>query len=157
MTLEELNLELKKLVGEIVSLKRIAGNSIILYFLGEPGDDTVISVFIDPTWRYQQNGRIIVGSYDFPFDESDFKSKEEYRDTFERMCSLTDALEGTRLENCAVDLDTSDILMEFSNDQVVRNFANSAFDDAAWTYRNRPLKLTAYVSPSGIRLKTGEE
>jgi hypothetical protein len=157
MTLEELNLELKKLVGETVSFKRIAGNSIILYFFGEPGDENVVSVFIDPTWRYQQHGKIIVGSYDFPFDESDFTSKEKYRDTFERMCSLTDALECTRLENCEVDLETSDILMEFSDGQVIRNFANSAYDDAAWTYRNRTRNLTAYVSPSGIRLKLAEE
>src|SRR3954452_7873638 len=99
MTLEELNLELKKLINETVSFKRIAGNSIILYFFGEPGDESIVSVFVDPTWRYQQHGKIIVGSFDFPFDESDFKSKEEYQEAFERMCSLTDNLEGARLEN----------------------------------------------------------
>jgi hypothetical protein len=48
MTLEELNSELKRLINTTVSFKRIAGNSIIIYFFGEPGETTVVSVFIDP-------------------------------------------------------------------------------------------------------------
>jgi hypothetical protein len=66
MTLEELNSELKKLIQMTVSFKRIAGNSIIIYFFGEPGDATVVSMFIDPTWRYQKQGKVVVGSQDFP-------------------------------------------------------------------------------------------
>ncbi len=47
MTLEELQTELNNLVHQTVTFKRIAGNSIIIYFFGEPGDDSVISVFIE--------------------------------------------------------------------------------------------------------------
>ncbi len=157
MTLEELNIELQKLIGENVSFKRIAGNSIIIYFFGEPGDDSVVSVFIDPAWRYERQGKVLVGSYDFPFDESDFKSKEEYQETFERLCSITDDLESARLEDVGVDLESSDIFMKFSDGQAVRNFANSAVDDKAWTYRNHPQKLAAFVSPLGVRLRSEED
>ncbi len=46
MTFEELNAELQMLVGEKISFVRVAANSIIIYFFGEPGDDNVIrSVF----------------------------------------------------------------------------------------------------------------
>ncbi|MCU1268161.1 MAG: hypothetical protein JWM21_4479 [Acidobacteria bacterium] len=133
MTLEEKHLELKKLLGETVSCKLIACSSILLYFFGEPRDKGVVSICINPPWRYQQQGEIIVGSGDFPFRESDFISKEEYQKTFDRMCALTDGLDGAVLIDCEVDLETSDLLLEFSDGQVVRNFMNSAFTDAAWS------------------------
>jgi len=156
MTLEELSLELKKLVGETVSFKLIICGSIILYFFGEPRDDSVVSVFINPTWRYQQHGEIIVGSHDYSLDKAAFQSKEEYRKTFDRMCALTDVLEGAVLVDCEVDLETSDILLDFSDGQVLRNFANSGFDKVAWTYENRPHHLTVDVSSLGIRVATPE-
>jgi len=51
----------------------------------------------------------------------------------------------------------SDLSMRFSDDQVVRNFANSAFDDKDWTYRNVAQRITAYVSPLGVRVCNDEE
>ncbi len=153
MTLEELQVETSKLIGEEVRFKRIAGNTIIIYFFGEPGDDTVVSLFINPSWRYERNHKVIVGSADFPWDEDDFDSKEEYEQTFERMCVLSDGLTGARLLNCGIDATSSDVTLSFSDDQTIRNFANSAFDKSAWTYRNHPHQLTACISPLGISLR----
>jgi hypothetical protein len=150
MTLEELQFELNGLIHHPVTFLRIAGNSIIIYFFGKPGDDSVISVFIDPTRRYQKDGKIILGSYDLQIDEENFDSKEAYEERFHHLCSLTDDISGAELISCAIDLESSDINMEFSGGQVVRNFANSAFEEKHWTYRNVRKKLKAYVSPLGI-------
>ena len=152
MTLEELQTELKGLINQTVTFKRIAGNSIIVYFFGEPGDDSVVSVFIDPSWRYQKNGKVIVGSYDLQIEESDFNSKEEYEEGFHQLCALTDDILGAELVGCSVDLESADITMEFSGSQVLRSFANSGFDDKDWTYRNLPKQITAQVSPLGVIL-----
>ncbi len=154
MTFEELNTELQKLVGEKVSFVRVAANSIIIYFFGAPGDDSVISVFIDPTWRFQRQGKVVIGSYDLQIDESDFTSKEEYQREFHRLSSLPSSLEGSKLESVEIDFESSDISMKFSGGQVLRNFANSAFDDKDWTYHNAPKGIRAYVSPLGIRLRS---
>ena len=153
MTLEELQTELNGLIHQIVTFKRVAANSIIIYFFGEPGDDSVLSVFIDPSWRYQKNGKVIIGSYDLQIEEDDFNSEEEYEERFDYLCSLTDEIKGAELVNCTIDLASSDITMEFSGNQILRNFANSGFDDKAWTYRNCPKQLTAYVSPLGVTLR----
>ena len=59
MTFEELNLKLQKLVGQTVSFKRLAGNALIIYFFGEPGDDTVESIFIETSWRFEQLGKVV--------------------------------------------------------------------------------------------------
>jgi len=155
MTLEELQTDLKCLIHQTVTFKRIACNSIIIYFFGEPGDDTVISVFIDPTWRYHKNAKIIVGSYDLQIEASEFKThdEDEYEERFDYLCSLTDGLIGAALINCTVEPESWDIIMEFSDNQVLRSFANSAFDDKNWTYRNIPKQITAYISSLGVRLK----
>ena len=157
MTLEELQIELNGLIHQTVTFVRIAGNSIIIYFFGEPGDDSVISVFVDPTWRYQKNGKIILGSYDLQIDEENFDSKEAYEERFHHLCSLTDGLWGAELLSCAIDPESSDITMEFSGGQVVRNFVNSGFEDDHWTYRNLQKKLRAYVSPLGVKVATAIE
>jgi hypothetical protein len=157
MSLEELQTELNCLIHQTVTFIRIAGNSIIIYFFGEPGDDSIISLFIDPTWRYQNNGKIILGSYDLQIDEENFDSKEAYEERFHHLCSLTDGLSGAELVNANIDLESSDIRMEFSDGQVVRNFANSAFEDEHWTFRNLQKKLTAYVSPLGVKVATAIE
>ena len=153
MTLEGLQTELQDLINQVVTFNRVAGNSIIVYFFGEPGDDGVVSVFIDPSWRYQKNGKIVLGSYDLLIEEDDFNSKGEYEDRFEYLCSLTDSIKGSKLIRCSVDLESSDITMEFSGSQILRNFANSAFDDKHWTYRNRPKQLTACAAPIGVTLR----
>jgi hypothetical protein len=150
MTLEELQTELNGLIHQTVTFKRIAADSIIIYFFGEPGDDSVISVFVDPTWRYEKNGKVILGSYDLQIDEENFDSKEAYEERFHHLCSLTDGLPGAELVSANIDLESSDIRLELSDGQVVRNFANSGFEDNHWTYRNLQKKLKAYVSPLGV-------
>jgi|SRR5262245_56252393 len=153
MTLKELQAELQCLVRQNVTFKRVAGNSIIIYFFGGPSDETVISIFVDPSWRYHKNGRVVLGSYDLWIEEDDFNSKEEYEERFDFLCSLTDGILGSELLSCTVDLESSDITLEFSGGQMLRNFANSGFEDKHWTYRNRPKQLTAYASPIGITLR----
>ena len=152
MTFENLNAELQNLVGTSVSFSRVAANSLIIYFFGEPEDDNVVSLFLDPTWRFEQNGKIVLGSFDLQIDEEDFESEQLYNDEFERLATLKDSLNGSTLERVTLDFGTSDVCLKFSDRQIVRNFSNSAFDDKAWTYRNVPKKTTAYVSPLGIKL-----
>lgn len=159
MTLEELNLELKKLVGEEVSLKVIALRSLGLYFCGQPHDHNNVSFLIHPPWRYEQQGEVIVGSGDIYFAAANSTPEEQkaHESKLDGIRSLTGALEGARLVDCRVDLVTSDLILEFSGDQVVRNFADSAFDETAWIYRKPRRNLAASVSPSGIRLETKKE
>lgn len=156
MTLKELQTAMTALIQQPVTFKRIAGNSIIIYFFGEPGDDSVVSVFIDPSWRYHLNGKVLVGSYDLLIEESDFNTKEEYEERFDYLCALTDAIKGAILVNFTIDPESSDLTMEFSGNQRLCNFANSGFDEKYWTYRNWPQQITAYVAPQGIKLEEGK-
>lgn len=154
MTFEELNQKLQKLVGQTVSFKRLAGNALIIYFFGEPGEDTVESIFIETSWRLEQADKVIVGSYDLQEDESEFETKEEVEEEFYRRADLTNTLSGSILQSISLDSISSDIKLAFSGKQIVRSFANSAFDDLCWTYRNRPEKLAVYASALGLEATT---
>jgi hypothetical protein len=157
MPIEELKAELESLVSERVTFKRNAANSLIIYFHGEPGDSEVRSFFIDPTWRFEQNGRIVVGSFDFQIERSDFSSEEEYESEWRRRCELMESLVGSELLRVEIEDSSADLTLEFSDQQVVRSFANSAFDEDSWTYRNIPKRTKATVSPLGIRIKVLQE
>ncbi|MBI1764355.1 MAG: hypothetical protein HYR56_23255 [Acidobacteria bacterium] len=154
MTLSELQSDLNQLLHQPVSFKRIAGNSIIIYFFDEPGDSNVVSIFTHTSWRYQKDGKVVIGSYDLLIDEDDFNSVEEYEQRFDYLCSLTDELSNADLLACFIDPESSDLTLKFSNEQVIHIFANSAFDNIAWTYRNIPQQICANVSPSGVEIKT---
>ena len=151
MTFEELTVGLKELIAQKVSFRRIAGNSIFIYFFGGPGDASVVSIEFDPPWRYERDGKVIVASYDFWLQESDFESKDNYQETFHRRCALCDPLIGSNLLSFNLDIASSDLALQLSNGQTLRNFANSAFDELAWVYRSSPQDLVVNVSPSGIR------
>ena len=157
MTFEELNLKLEKLIGQTVSFKRLAGNALIIYFFGEPGDDNVQSIFIETSWRFEQSGKVIVGSYDLQEDEDEFETKEEVEQAFRQRAALTQSLVGATLHNVSVDFVSSDITLAFSDEQIVKSFANSAFDDLCWTYRNRPEKLAVYASSLGLNAAIEDE
>jgi hypothetical protein len=157
MTFSELQTELNDLLQQPVSFKRIAGNSIIIYFFGEPGDGSVVSLFINPSLRYQKDGKVVIGSYDLLVDEDEFPSAEEYKQRFDYLCSLTDELANAELLSCFIESESSDLTLKFSNGQVIRSFANSAFDKDRWTYRNRPKQICAHVSPSGVEIEKAEK
>jgi hypothetical protein len=157
MTIEELKAELQSLVSVRVTFKRNAANSLIIYFHGEPGDPEVRSFFIDPTWRFEQNGRIVLGSFDFQIEGSDFGSEEEYESEWRRRCELMESLVGSELLRIEIEDSSGDLTLEFSGRQIVRSFANSAFDEDSWTYRNLPKRTKATVSPLGIRIEELQE
>jgi hypothetical protein len=152
MTVGELQIELKNLSNEPVTFKRIAGNSIILYFFGIPGDENTISLFIHPSWRYEKQDKVIMGSGDFPW-ESDAVSTEQYRQSFDNLCSLTNNIFSAKLIDFKIDLVSLDITLTFSGGQLIRQFSSEVFDCESWVYHNHRKNIVAYVSPSGISEK----
>lgn len=121
MSIEELKAELKSLVSERVAFKRNAANSLIIYFHGEPGDSTVRSFFIDPTWRFEHNGRIVLGSFDLQIEGSDFGSEEECESEWRRRCELMESLVGLELLRVEIEDSSADLTLEFSDGQIVRS------------------------------------
>jgi hypothetical protein len=154
MTLEELHIKITILTGQAITFKRLAGNTLILYFNGEAGDASVQSIWLDPPWRFIENGRVLVGSLDIPIsydvEEKSPEEKNKEHEEFERYCALTDSLNNSILEQTIIDPITYDITLKFSGNQIVSKFCNTAFDDEQWAFIDVPSNEWASVSPLGI-------
>ena len=150
----ELHNEVANLVGSRLSFKRIAATSIIFYFGGEPGDSTVQSFWLEPPWRYECGGRVVVGSRDLNLDDTDFVSKDEKNNEWNRRCCLVDGVENHMLESITLDPISHDIALIFSEGHIVRQFSSSALNETGWTYRNRSKQITIDVSSATIELRT---
>ena len=139
--MQNLKKEILKLTNKIVTFKRIAGNTIILYFDGEPGGINTKSIWIDPSWYYERDNRYIVGSQDFPWKQEDGQSDEEYNKNFEEICNLTNNLIGAKIIKVEIEKSSNSICLFLNNKQVVRNMAVSK-DDEVWIYRDHSKKNT---------------
>lgn len=140
--------ELKPLIGQRLSHRRVAADSLILYFYGQPGDKSVCSIWLEPPWRYERDGKLIVGSMDIG-RLSRCESAED-KDKFREMCALLKPILEVDLVDIKVVDTTLDISLEFGGRQYLRVFSNSAFDDEQWVYRNVPENFALYISPTGI-------
>lgn len=153
MTQDELRAELALLIGEPIVFTRLAINAIIVYFCGEPGDETVRSTWLDPPWRYERDRRVVLGSNDLYLERDDPDPEKERETEWRRRCNIIHQLDTAALESIDVDEVSADLVMRFSGDQVLRQFSSSGLEgDANWIYRNHPKQLTVEVSPARIEV-----
>jgi hypothetical protein len=123
MPLADLEKLLKTLCGAPTTRISIAGNSLILWFGTHQGAVQAKCLFIDAPWRYEQAHIVVASSADFHWDEEDFGNDPDYKAAFERICKLLSPLEGAELIAINLDPHSTDLHLEFSGNQVLRNFA----------------------------------
>jgi hypothetical protein len=123
--MEDLVNEIKKVLDQPITYKRLAVNTLIIYFHGEPGDKGIKYFVIPPSWRYQKNGILLLGNYDIPFDKSDVAKELDFKTEFNRICSLSDDLIGSRLIDFKITSETNDLELLFEHNQKVFKFQNS--------------------------------
>ncbi len=141
--------ELHNLLGQRISFKRIAGNTIILYFGGKPGDINITTLRIDPSWRYLKNNKWVLGSGDLPWEKEEKESKEDYSNRFNQLCSASDNLNGAVINNISINQNSSDLRIDISNSQQIVSFS-PFLDEENWVYRNRGSGLTICASVNGF-------
>ena len=133
--------EIQSLVGEKVIFKRIAGNSIILYFHGNPGDANVKSIWIDPIWRYERNNKFIISSCEFPWKKEKKQTEVEFTKKYNSICNKTNSLIHSRVQQIDFDKATNDICIKLGNKQLLRSFA-AFVKEEIWIYRNMKEKYS---------------
>jgi hypothetical protein len=128
MKIEELQLELKNLINQPVIFTEILGNSITLYFDGQ-GREHTVNIMISSNWRYEKEGKVIMGSGDIPLESPwSTTTKEQFRQNIANLCSPLDDLHGAVLNNYRIDEVSLDITMIFVGEKIIRQFSSEAFD-----------------------------
>ncbi|MBT9456999.1 MAG: hypothetical protein IV097_10300 [Burkholderiaceae bacterium] len=119
----ELQPLLNALVGEVITSKTIAGNSIALWLSVDPKASNARCLWIDPPWRIETPDRIESSSYGFPREQEDDESDADYRTRFEAACAASDCLKANTVTAAVVDPITSDLTLTFKDKRVLRVFA----------------------------------
>jgi hypothetical protein len=152
--MKELKTELNQIVGQKVSFRRMGGNRLILYFGGEPGDVGVSCIWLDPIWRYEKNGQVIVGSLDIPWEADSDEAESQFALRFNSICNLMDGLIGSTLTEFSVATNSFDLSLSFSNMQKLLTFTCSTLDDEDpnWGFTDGNNGPSYYVSIKGVRI-----
>ena len=135
MQLEQLGVLLNSLVGEAVTAKLIAGNSISLWFSVPPMADTARGIWIEPPWRIENQTGIETSSYGFPHQKNEGESDAEYRARFDAACERSDLLRGNKLTAIQIDFFTGDLELRFADGRTLRSFATET-DWEVWHYED---------------------
>ena len=140
--------ELSFLLGQEVSFRRMAGNTLILYFGGEPGDDSVTTLSIDPSWRYARSGEWLLGSGDIPWEKEEEETGEAFSVRFNEICDICMPLFSSIVERISLSSNSADIEITFSSNQKVVSFAGYT-DDYSWGFKNGLTRKRVYGSLKG--------
>ncbi len=134
------------LIGQKITFKRIVGNSIILYFNGRPGDSNIQTIWIEPLWRYEKNGKYILGSSDFPQNRKRSQTEIEYNKEFSKICNYTKQLYDAKVLDIKFNDVTNDIYIELEGQQSLQTFVASNKHEI-WFYKNNlnKIRITAYI------------
>ena len=153
MRLPELERLLQDLVGEVVTAKRIAGNSLSLWFSVAPKALTARRIWVDPPWRIETSNGLESSSYGFPGDKDENETEEQYRARFETACANSNCLEGNTLASASVDHHTSDLILQFRDGRVLRQFAvDLTYEN--WHFTDCASRTRYGVLVTGIEIET---
>lgn len=135
MQLEQLASLIAPLVGEVVTAKLIAGNSISLWFSVHPRADTARGIWIEPPWRIEGQTGVETSSYGFPDNKEEGESDAEYRARFNVACARSDPLRDNRLVNVQIDFFTGDLVLAFADGRTLRSFTTDT-EWEVWHYED---------------------
>jgi len=133
--LEQLGALMNSLIGEVVTAKLIAGNSISLWFSVPPMASTARGIWIEPPWRIENQTGVETSSYGFPDKRYEGESDAHYRARFDAACDRSDSLHSNKLANIMVDLVTGDVALSFADGRTLRSFATDT-DWEVWHYED---------------------
>jgi len=133
MDFKELQVMLEPLIGQQVVCKKIAGNSISLWFSVVPMAGTARVLWLDAPWRIETPQGVESTSLGFPYEMEEEASHDEYRARCDRACARSDCLQGTFLTLFEVNHVTGDLTLQFNNDRILRSFA-ICLDEDNWHF-----------------------
>jgi hypothetical protein len=135
------------LVGQRVAFRRLAGNSLLVYFGGGPDDRTGLTFWLEPTWHLVGPTGVLTGSREAQEHEVD----EHPESGFVTAGRAVDALVGRTLEALRVDERTHDLELAFDEGLVLRTFVSDPRDFEIWHVRENATGERLEASPRGLR------
>ncbi len=137
MTPEELLADLRaRIVGHTVRRRRLATNSLLVYIDADPGDETGITLWFEPTWHLRDETRVLTGSRQAQHDpDADAPDAG-----FEAAAAAVDALVGREVVSLSVTAATGDLTLNFDGGLTLCTFVSDPTADELWHIRDNATK-----------------
>ncbi len=142
MNIEKVKNLVSLVEGRGVTFKTLAANSLMLHFNGPPGSPDLWTLWLEPHWRYEESGKIIVGSDDLCIPD-DTMTDDEYNVFLEEFCGRTDSLQGAIVQRIIIDETTRDLCITLSGNKSVRTFTCGK-DDEIWRFISDSCRIVIF-------------
>jgi hypothetical protein len=137
-----------RLIGQRVTLCRLAANSLLIYVGCEPGEEKGLTLWFEPTWHFCGPGRPLVGSRQAQIDDDEPDEKA----VMGRIAEPLQQIVGKRIDAIAVERRTFDIAVYFEGDYWVKTFVADPNDDHLWHIRDNAISRSLYCSTEGFEI-----
>lgn len=117
-----------QVVGRPVSYRRLAANSLLVYVDCEPGDETGVMFWFEPTWHFRGPERVLTGSRQAQEDAE----AEDPTAGFYAAAQALDALRGRTVEAVQVEAITHSLILRLEGGYEVRTFVSDPTSDLDW-------------------------
>ncbi|MFB5189059.1 hypothetical protein KKP3000_001499 [Alicyclobacillus fastidiosus] len=134
---------IQRVIGQRVTFRRLAGNTLILYLNCNPDDNHGYSVWIEPTWHYANTTEVLVGSRQAQVDD-----KQE----LDEIAELMNGLDAAVIKSISIDSISHDIHISFEQGYSIKSFVADPMDDFIWYISDRASKLQLLASPRGVEI-----
>jgi hypothetical protein len=141
-----------RVVGHRVTFKRLAGNSLLVYFGGEPGDRQGVTLWFEPTWHFRDSSRVLTGSREAQHD-SDAVDPDA---GFHRAATALEIVKGQEARDLRVDPVTGDLILELDGGQLLSTFVSDPSTDELWHIRDNSTGDRLLRSGSGFEILVGD-
>lgn len=132
------------LMGHTISYRRLACDSLLLFVGCEPGDQSGLTIWLEPIWHLRGPGGVLLGSMQVA----------EACESEEAMSAVADAplalLLGKRIEGVVVDPQTFDLGVSFEEGYGIFTFVADATTDESWHIRENVSGNRLKGSPRGL-------
>ncbi len=128
--------------GRMVTYRRLAGNSLIVYLECEPGDEQGAILWLEPTWHLRDAERVLAGS----------RQAQDEPEGFDATADAIDALVGRRLVALALDPVSHDLRVELEGGLVLQTFVSDPSDDHLWHIIDNSTRTRLRGAPDGLWL-----
>lgn len=139
---------LTALIGRVIRFNRLAGNSLIIYIDCEPGDESGLIIWFEPTWHMSSSSGVLIGSRQLQFSE-DIDEEEERSQMALIGAPLNDII-GKPITTLEIAPRSNDLMLVVDNEYHIKTFVSDPTDDEIWHIRDKNRKLCLRMSPNGM-------
>jgi hypothetical protein len=141
-----------RIVGRTVRKRRLATNSLLVYVDAEPGDETGLTIWLEPTWHLRDDAHVLTGSRQAQHDPD----ADNPDAGFNMAADAVDQLVGRTIVALDISDSTGDLTLRLDGGLHLCTFVSDPSTDELWHIRDNLTKLRLVRSGQSLEIRAPE-